>query len=98
MPDYQVVKNGVLLGTLTRTNADMFWQQGVFFPTSDFDSIRSLFEKERELIDSDQMDAWQVVWEELAIGLVLEPLDGRAPIKDFLLHIENDRREAHWRY
>ena len=97
MPDYRVVRNGMLLGTLTRTGSDMPWWEGDFAPAPGFDSVRPMFDRERELLDSDDdMDAWGRAWEELAVGMVLVPLDGRPPITEFLLHING--REAWWRY
>jgi hypothetical protein len=97
MPDYRVIRNGVLLGTLTRIGSDMPWWEGDFDPTPGFESVRPLFERERELLDADEdIDAWGRAWEELSVGLVLEPLDGRKPITEFLLHI--DGRQATWRY
>jgi hypothetical protein len=95
--DHRVVRNGVLLGTLTRTGSDMPWWEGEFGPAPGFESIRPLFDRERELLEADEdMDAWGRAYEELAVGLFLEPLDGREPITEFLLHI--DRRQASWRY
>lgn len=96
MPDYRVVRNGMLLGTLTRTGSDMPWWEGEFDPAPGFESIRPLFDQERGLLDADDMDAWGAAWEELSVGLVLEPTDGREPITEFLLHI--DGRQASWRY
>ena len=97
MPDYRVIRQGVLLGTLTRTGSDMPWWLGEFDPAPGFASIRTLFDRERELLDADEdMDAWGRTWDELSDGLVLEPLDGRKPITEFLLHIEG--KEATWRY
>lgn len=99
MPDYRVVRNGVLIGTLTRTGSDTPWWQGEFDPALGFESIRPLFDRERELLEADEdMDAWGLAWDELAVGMVLEPLDGRATITEFLLHIEADGRQASWRY
>lgn len=99
MPNYHVVRNGLLLGTLTRTGSDMPWWQGEFDPAPGFESVRPLFDRERELLDADDdMDAWGRAYDELAVGLVLEPLDGREPITDFLLHIEADGWQASWRY
>lgn len=99
MPDYRVVRNGVLLGTLTRTGSDPPWWEGDFEPAPGFELIRPLFDRERELLDADDnMDAWGLAYDELANGLVLEPLDGRDPITEFLLHIEADGRRASWRY
>jgi hypothetical protein len=97
MPDYRVLRNGVLLGKLTRTGSDMPWWVGGFDPAPAFESLRSVFDKERELLEADEdMDAWGQAWEELSQGLVLKPLDGRPPITEFLLHI--DERTATWRY
>src|SRR5688500_13083229 len=95
----RVVRNGVMLGTLTRTGSDMPWWQGEFDPAPGFESIRPMFDRERELLEADEdMDAWGLAWDELAVGMVLEPLDGRATITEFLLHIEADGRQASWRY
>jgi hypothetical protein len=55
-----------------------------------------MFDHERELLDADRMDEWQEAYDELAEGLRLEPLDGREPITEFLLHI--DGQQAWWRY
>ncbi len=98
MPDYRVVRDGMLLGTLTCTGSDMPWWEGEFEPAPGFESVRPLFDRERELLEADDMDAWGRAWDELAVGLVLEPLDGREPITEFLLHIEPDGRRASWRY
>src|SRR5689334_20308184 len=100
MPDYRVVRNGVVLGTLTRTGMDWPWWQGEFEPAPGFESVRSLFDREWELLNADKadMDAWGRAYDELAVGLVLEPLDGREPITEFLLHIWEDGRHASWRY
>ncbi len=97
MPDYRVHRGNVLLGTLTRTGSDWPWWHGTFEPADGFEVVRSLFNRERELLDADR-DEWGVVWDELAQGLRLEPLDGREPITEFLLHIETDGRRATWRY
>lgn len=98
MPDYRLHRGDVLLGTLTGTGSDMPWWQGTFKPTDGFDAVRSLFDRERELLNADRMDEWSTVWDELGEGLWLEPLDGREPITEFLLHIEEDGRMATWRY
>lgn len=97
MPDYRVVRNGVLLGTLTRTGSDFPWWEGVFDRAPGFESIRPLLEQEGQLLETDEdLDAWGRAWDELSAGMVLEPLDGRPPITEFLLHI--DGRQASWRH
>ncbi|QVL33991.1 hypothetical protein KIH39_08820 [Telmatocola sphagniphila] len=99
MAHYRVIRNGVLLGTLTRTGSDIPWWEGEFDPTPEFGLVRSLFDHERELLDADEnIDAWGTAWDELSVGHVLQPLDGREPITEFLLHIEENGRRASWRY
>jgi hypothetical protein len=98
MPDYRVSRGEVFLGTLTRTGSDMPWWEGTFDPAPGFEAVRPLFDRERELLDADRVDEWGAAWDELAEGLRLEPLDGRGPITEFLLHIEGDGRKASWRY
>jgi hypothetical protein len=98
VPDYRVYRGDVLLGTLTRTGADWPWWEGTFDGAPGFEAVRPLFDRERELLEADRMDEWGAAWEELAEGLRLEPLDGRGPITEFLLHIERDGRCASWRY
>ena len=96
MADFRVVRNGILLGSLTRTGGGMFWSEGEFEPVPDFANVQPLFDEERLLLEADEIDAWEAVWDKLSVGLVLEPLDGSGPITEFLLHIEG--RQASWRY
>lgn len=98
MADYRVIRGEEVLGTLTRTGGEMFWEEGLFEPTPAFEAVRPLFDRENALLEADRIDEWCVVWDELAEGLRLEPLDGRGPIVEFLLHIEDDGRLARWRY
>jgi hypothetical protein len=96
-PDYRVMRGGRLLGTLTSTGCDMPWFEGVFEPTAAFAEVQRLFDHERQLLEEDRIDEWSAVWDEIAKpGMRLEPLDGREPIADFMLHI--DGQKARWRY
>jgi hypothetical protein len=76
----------------------MPWWRGKFDPAPGFASLRALFDRERELLESDEMDAWGLAWNQLSEGLVLEPMDGRERITEFTLHIEADGKHASWRY
>ncbi len=98
MPDYLLYRGDVLLGSLNRTGSDMPWEEGTFDPYPAFEAVRSLFDRERELLDADRIDEWRAAWDELAAGLKLEPLDGRGSITEFLLHIDCNGRRASWRY
>ena len=95
-PDYRVYRGKTLLGTLTRTGGDMPWWEGTFEAASGFRTVRSMFDRERELLDADRMDEWQEAYDKLADGLRLEPTDGDEPITEVLLHI--DGQQAWWRY
>ena len=69
MPDYRVYRGDQLLGTLSRTGADMPWWDGTFDPAPGFDVFRPLFDRERELLNADRIEEWCVTWDELAEGL-----------------------------
>ena len=97
MPDYRVYRGGRLIGTLTRTDGDMPWENGTFKPAAGFAAVRKLFDRERALLDADRMDEWEAAWEEIAApGLRLVPVAGGEEITDFVLHI--DGSTAWWRY
>jgi len=76
----------------------MPWWEGTFDPAPGFEAVRPLLDRERELLAADRIEEWCVAWDELAEELRLEPLDGREPITEFLLHIDEDGRGATWRY
>lgn len=76
----------------------MFWQEGTFDPGPGFEAVRPLFDRERELLEAERMEEWEETWDELAEGRILQPLDGRGTIGEFLLHIESDGRTARRRY
>lgn len=97
MPHYRVLKHGESLGTLTITDGDFPWLLGNFVPAPAFEAVRPMFDRVRERLDAGlDAEPWEDVWEELAVGLVLEPTDGGKPITEFLLHIRGS--SAEWRY
>lgn len=86
-----------LIGTLTFESQDMFWSDCRFAPAPAWDDLRPLFAKSREAWRSGDTDAALEADEAIhAVGLVLLPSDGGAPITDFLLRI--DGYEARFRY
>lgn len=97
-PDYRVYRNDVLLGTLTKVEPDMPWWTGTFDAAPGFEAVRPAFARLAELLSEDLTDEGFEAWQALSEGMRLEPLDGRAPITEFLLHIEADGRQASWRY
>jgi hypothetical protein len=95
-PDYRVYRGKTFLGTVTQTGTDMPFFEGTFEPAPGFRSVRRMFDRERQLLDADRMDEWQEAYDKLAVGLRMEPTNGREPITELLLHI--DGRLAWWRY
>ncbi|MCX5396865.1 hypothetical protein [Streptomyces sp. NBC_00102] len=96
-PSWQLMQEDRLVGTLVEKEVDMFWTDCHFAPEPGWDDLRPLFEASR--------DAWRSGDEEAAVeadeaiyaqGLVLAPLDGGAPLTEFLLRINGDK--ARFRY
>lgn len=100
----ELVRGDDLLGTIEVKpgSADLPWHSGAFHPTVGFDDVRSLFEKELQLIrantsdDPVQWDAWEAVNDRLhEPGLRLQARDLSYVMDDILIHI--DGTVAWWR-
>jgi hypothetical protein len=86
-----------LLGVLHQYDLDQPWFTCKFEPTAGFSQVRHLFQEELELLESDQMDEWQIAYERIhALGLKLIDIQSHKEIDDFLLHIQGT--EAWFRY
>lgn len=64
---YRLVRGGTRLGTVTpyAEQDDFPWRGGAFDPTSEFESVRLLFDDELRLLNADQMEEWTKVWEDI---------------------------------
>ncbi|MFF7333499.1 hypothetical protein [Streptomyces sp. NPDC008150] len=96
-PSWQLMQGGRLVGTLVEEEVDMFWTDCHFAPAPGWEDLHPLFEA--------SSDAWRSGDEEAAVeadeaiyarGLVLAPVDGGAPLTEFLLSINGDK--ARFRY
>jgi len=82
-----------ILGALTDGSLNMPFTFCRFVASAPFSKYQSLFAKELELINSDQMALWEQVYSEInALGLALEPTDGTSGlISEFILHIDGNK-------
>ncbi|MCO6046918.1 hypothetical protein NG895_23710 [Aeoliella sp. ICT_H6.2] len=95
--EYRLYRGDCLLGVLTSTDRDCTWYNGTFEARSEFEELRSLFEREQALLNEDRIEEWGEVWDGImALGLRLEDAATQADIHEFLLHI--DGSQASWRY
>jgi hypothetical protein len=95
--DYELYRGGERLAVLTRSGVEFPWYEGGYEPTASFLTVRHLFDRELALLNDDQMDEWELAWEEIRLpGLLLHPRDGRPDITEFVIHF--DEEGARWRY
>ena len=86
-----------LLGVLRSRDSDFPWLICEFEAAENFSAVKSLFEEELRLLESDEMDQWQNAYERInALGLKLIDVEVNNEIDEFLLHIKD--REAWVRY
>ena len=92
-----VAADGTVLGHVEGYERDMFWLDCHFAPTPAFAPVAPLFLEELRLLEREEMDAWELVYQRIdALGLELRPLDGTTPIREFILHV--DGSHARLRY
>ncbi len=92
-----VAPDGTALGRVELTGADMSWHEGRFSPTPAFHSVGPLFREELELLNRDEMEAWEQMYARIdALGLELRPLGGGAPICEFILHLDGERARVRY--
>jgi hypothetical protein len=100
----ELVRGNAVLGTIEVKpgEADFPWYSGVFQPSSEFETVRDLFDQELELLranttdNSAQWEDWEAVHSELhEPGLRLQSLNDSYQAHDILIHI--DGTEAWWR-
>lgn len=85
---WQLRQGDRLIGTLALTGIDMFWTDCRFEPAPTWEELRPLFSASREAWRQGDKDAALAADKAiLAAGIVLVPIDGGAPITNFLIRI-----------
>lgn len=95
---YRLFRGNRLLGTITRTEDDPPWFNGVFDPAPDFEEFKPLFEQELKMLENPGADQlkWEDVWMKIKrVGIRLVSADGSEEFSDFIIHI--DGNEAWWK-
>jgi hypothetical protein len=100
----ELLRGGALLGTieLDAAHSDFPWYGGTFKPSSAYEAVRDLFERELEILrankddDNAQWDEWESIYAELSEpGLHLQSADGSYMAGELLIHV--DGSNVWWR-
>jgi hypothetical protein len=95
--EFYLKRGEELLGVLRLTGSDFPWVNCEFEPTAAFAGVQPVFQEELRLLESDNMDAWQMAYDEInALGLQLIVARDETVISEFVLHIYGN--EASFRY
>jgi hypothetical protein len=88
----QLKRGDELLGILCSYGNDFPWIKCNFERAGSFGEVKSLFEEELRLLDADDMEAWEICYEQIyALGLRLVDEEDMKEIGEFLLHIRGDK-------
>ncbi|NDK25858.1 hypothetical protein FSY75_15600 [Streptomyces sp. TR1341] len=82
------------VGEIVLDEAGFPWLNGVFTPASGFAAVRDLFARELVLMDEEDWEGADLVYEEIRRRITLTSPEG--PVAEFLLHIEGDRAWFRW--
>lgn len=90
-----------LIGEIHITDSDFPWLCGTFVASPGFAHFKPLFDRELELMESDNpgaedaMDSWEKTYELINNALTLIDAEGM-PVAEFLLHIQNGDAWFRW--
>ncbi len=91
MPDYAFFRGSVELGALTLEGGDFPWRTGAFFPTADFDGVRSLFDELFESVNGGK-GKFDEIWNRISEpGVYLQSLHDGNRLTEFTLHIRRGK-------
>ncbi|MEU3418828.1 hypothetical protein AB0F39_09825 [Streptomyces murinus] len=82
------------VGEIVLDEAGFPWLHGAFTPASGFAAVRDLFARELVLMDEEDREGADLVYEEIRRRITLTSPEG--PVAEFLLHIEGDRAWFRW--
>ena len=91
---YRLLRGNIDLGIVTHSADDFPQHEGVLQPSSAFETVRSLFEREIQLLKTEGATAaWRQLRDEIdAAGMRLEPYEwvGKQIVNP-LIHIQGDK-------
>ena len=91
MKRWNLVKDGVRLGSLTHTRSDQPFHYYYFEPTQAFAEIAPLFVRELRSLNGDDADQWVRDYDRIErLQLALVAPDGSAQIDQFILHVSGN--------
>lgn len=82
------------IGEILIDDTDFPWLSGRFRATPAFVPLRELFARELALVEGEQIEEWERVYDEVRRRVSLTSPDG--PVPEFLLHIEGDAAWFRW--
>ena len=100
MADARLTLNGESIAELLDVRPDMPWFEARFVPAEAFATVEPLFREEREMSERADfdVDAWQILWEQIwARGVALVLSDGKRMERDLAAHVFDDGT-ARFRY
>ena len=91
MTRWNLMKNGVRLGSLTHTRSDQPFHYYYFEPTAAFAEIAQLFATELRSLNGADVDQWVRDYERIEkLQLALVSPDGSAQIDQMVLHVSGN--------
>ncbi|MEV4921502.1 hypothetical protein [Streptomyces roseoverticillatus] len=91
---WRLLHGDALVGTITVDGGDFPWLVGRFAAEPAFEEVRPWFEEVLAVLETDDFDRFDAVYDPIAEALTLVSPEG--PVSEFLLYIEGD--EARFRY
>lgn len=96
-PSWQLVRADEVIGVLAQDDVDMYWTDCVFEPGPGWADLQPLFAVSRDAWQRGDSNAAVEADEAIqALGLVLVPIGGGPPLREFLIRIDGDK--ARFRY
>ncbi|MFF7445407.1 MULTISPECIES: hypothetical protein [unclassified Streptomyces] len=91
---WRLHSGGEPIGEILIDGADFPWLSGRFRATPAFTPLRELFARELALMEGEEIEKWERVYDEVRRRVSLTSPDG--PVPEFLLHIEGDAAWFRW--
>ncbi|GGT08776.1 hypothetical protein GCM10010156_77130 [Planobispora rosea] len=91
---WRVLHGRELAGEITIEEADFPWLVGRFTPGPAFAAVKPLFDRDLELMESQDWSEWEEAYAAIRKEVSLVAPSG--PAAEFLLHIEKDEAWFRW--